>query len=255
MITTENPIGEMISFLYRKDDFNDEKTLIKDIRSLIDLIIIRTKKNGVNDTLKSLQDDLFKLRLEFINEPELFNEITNNLNNSIQDRINLQYNKTTTHKNLELAFVNSINIYNQISSNQFNLLAEDSFHLFKNIPKLDYKGFTNLIKSLPGKESKLILSYLDSSISLDYALIVSELIFDEKLKLKNTEIEKLILILKNSIEDYAVLSNIFGFWTPADEDETQWIRNIKIRISLFESKLSENQNDISSDDLKNMLVA
>lgn len=256
MITTETPIGEVINFLYKNDSFYEEKPLFKEIRNLVDLIIIRSKKDGVAKTFKYLESDLFKLRLDILNESNLFQDIIGDLNNSIQERIKFQFKKTTNHKNLELAFVNSISIYGEISSNLIELLPEKSFNSFKHLPQLNYEDFTDLLRSLPGKESKLILSYLNSSISLDYALIVSELIFDDKLRLKKSEIENLILILKNSIEEYAVFSYRFGFWSPSNEDESQWIRNIKIRISLFESKFaSDNDNNLSSNDINEMLVA
>ena len=254
MITTEIPIGKALNYLYKNESFYKNEILIKQIRNLVDLILIRSKNMGVDETLKSLEDDLFKLRLEFISDPKLLNEIIQNLNDSIEERIKFQYSKTTNHQNLETAYVNSLHICKQISSNQFNLLSDESLNTFKNIPKLNYKSFIDLLNSFPGKDSKLIISYLNSSIALDFAFVTSELIFDDKLKLKKTEIEKLILILKNSIEDYALLSYQFGIWKPKDIDESQWIRNIKIRISLFESK-QLSDNSVSSNDIKNMLVA
>ena len=115
MITTKSPVGEIINFLYKNDDAYKDESLLKEIRNLVDLIIIRADKDGINETLKSLEGDLFKLRFKIINEFQSFQNITENLNNSIQDRIRFQFNQSTNQKKLELAFVNSINIYGKIA--------------------------------------------------------------------------------------------------------------------------------------------
>lgn len=255
MITSKTPVGEMINFLYKNDGFYKEKPLFKEITTLVDSIIIKSKENGVNEALKSSTDDLFKLRLEIINDTNLSQDIIDDLNILIQERIEFQFSHNTNYKALEFAFVSALDVYGKISLNRKDFSSEDFFNSIKNIPQLNYTNFISLLKSLPGKESKLILSYLNSSISLDYALIVSELVFDDKLNLKKSEIDNLISILKNSIEDYAVFSYRFGFWSPSDEDESQWIRNIKIRIGLFESTQKSNTETFTSTDFHKMFVA
>ncbi|RFC54869.1 hypothetical protein [Brumimicrobium aurantiacum] len=253
MVTTKAPIGEVINFLYKNDGLYKDEPLLRKIRNLVDLIILRTEKDGVEKTLGSLEDDLFKLRLDIINESQLLQDITKNINDTIQDRVIGQFDKTTNQKKLELAFVKSLKIYGEITENILDKIPNNSFSSIKNFPQLNYKSFIDLLQSLPGKESQFIISYLKSSITLDFALIVAELIFDNKLKLKKSEVENLVLTLKNSIEEYAVFSNKFGLWNPSDDDESQWIRNIKIRISLFESK--NNSDNLSSDEISKILVA
>jgi len=253
MITTETPIGEIINFLYKSDNLNRDEYLFKKVRNLVDLIVLRVKEYGLKETLHFLEDDLFKLRIELINESEILQDITKNLNKNIQNRIKLQFDNKTNQETLELAFVTSIKIYGEIAENIIEKSSENTFTSIKHLSKLDYKDFIDLLKSLPGKESQFIISFIKSSIALDFAIIVSELIFGNKLKLRKSEIENLILILKNSIEEYAIFSYQFGFWEPSAEDESKWIRNIKIRISLFESK--SISNNYTSNDIKNMLVA
>ncbi len=227
MHTTKIPVGEIINSLYKNETFYRDESLLGEVKKLVDLILIRTKKDGVDKTLQSIKNDLFKLRIKITNESHLFE----NLNGKIQNRIGLQFNETTKYKDLETAFVNSIYIYDQIAESIISKFLEKP-----SIPQqFEYEDYVGLLKSLPGQESQFILPYLNSSIALDYSLIISELIFDDELKLKKSEIDSLVLLLKNSIEEFAVFSSKFELWKPNDRDENQWIRNIKIRIGLFET--------------------
>lgn len=253
MITTKTPIGEIINFLYENNDIHKDDSLSKDISDLIDLISIRAKKDGVKKTLSYLEEDLFELRLALFNDSQVFENITENINQRLLRRIESQFENKTSHKSLEQAFVNSIDIYLKITKNITDKINSSRLISMKNLPQLNYDGFIDLLNSLPGKENQYIISYLRSSIALDFGLILSELIFANKLKLKGSEIENLVILLKNSIEDFAVYSHQFGLWKPADEDESQWMRNIKIRIALFESV--STSNDLTSKEIDKMLSA
>lgn len=256
MITTETPIGEIINFLYNNEKLFKNKVLSRKIKNLMDLINLRVKKDGVAYTLKSVEDNLFKIRLDIINDNQISKEITKNLNNTIQERINFQFSQNTSQKKLELAFIKSLSIYGEIVKNISDKLSQNTFSSIKKANQIDYNNFKDLLKSLPGKENQYIISYLNSSIALDFAFILSEQIFDNKLKLNKIEIENLISLLKNAIEDYAVYSCYFGSWEPSDDDESQWIRNIKIRISLFESKFqSDLDSKLSSNEIKKIIIA
>lgn len=253
MITTKTPIGEIINFLYENNDIYKDDSLSKEISDLVDIISIRAKKDGVNKTLSYLEEDLFELRLAMFNETQIFEDITENINQRLQVRIESQFDNNTNHKRLEQAFVNSIDIYLKITENIIDEIPCSRLNSMKNLPQLNYDGFKDLLNSLPGKENQYIISYLRSSIALDFGLILSELIFANKLKIKGSEIENVVILLKNSIEDFAVYSHQFGLWKPADEDESQWMRNIKIRIALFESV--STSNDLTSKEIDKMLSA
>lgn len=251
MIATKAPIGEIINYIHKNSDSYLENGLLKKIEALIDLIIIRTDKKGIDEALNSLQDNIFELKFEIINNTKLVRDTFKDLNDTIENRIKKQFNKTTKHKYLEQAYVNAINIYGQIAEAIIEKVSNTPFVAINNLPSYKYDHIVTFLKSLPGKESQFILSYIKSSIDLDYAFIVSELIFNNELKIKNAEIDNLCLLLKNSIEEFAVYSKAFNLWSPSDSDESQWIRNIKIRISAFESTLPSKNH--SSEEIKNIL--
>ncbi|MBL6448959.1 hypothetical protein JMN32_21795 [Fulvivirga sp. 29W222] len=253
MIATKAPIGEIINYIHKNPTPYGTENLFKKIESLMDLIVIRTKKKGVNKALDSLMDDLFKLRFEVIDNHELVGSVFEQLSDLIEDRIEKQYSKSTDHKDLEYAFVNAIDIYGKIASSIIEKVSNNPFVAINNLSSFEYGNIETLLKSLPGQDSQIILSYLKSSIVLDYSFIVSELIFDGELHINKTEISRLYSLLKNSIEEFAVYSNVFKLWSPDESDESQWMRNIKIRISVFEAIL--NTKHSSSDELKKVLAA
>lgn len=237
MITTEAPIGEVINFINKNDSLYEEKPWIKKVKNLLDLIVVRTKKSGVSEALAYLEDDLFEIRLLIMSEQGTFESISRDVKNSIRQRIRAQFTKTTHHQALELAFLNAIDIHGKIFTTSAQLVSENPNGGIEKLPQISYKDFTRLLKSLPGKEAEIMLSLLSTSLLLDYALLVAELIFDNKLKLKKSEVETLTATIKNAIEEYAVLANQLGTWSPSDEDESPWMRNIKIRIALQETEV------------------
>lgn len=119
---------------------------------------------------------------------------------------------------------------------------------------VDCAGFLKLLENLiPSKEFNTIKKFTDTSLVLDFCFIVADLIFENKLQLTDKEIKKLSAYLKNTIEAYGFISSVMGIWEPEEDDETPWIHNIKILISLNESHFISKQHSV--DDLKNMWVA
>ena len=95
------------------------------------------------------------------------------------------------------------------------------------------------------------LSFIDSSLALDYALLAAELLFDKKININKFEREKLRSLLKDATEDYALYAYQLGLWFPDENDESQWMRNIKIRISLWESKF--NSESFTTNNIKQII--
>ncbi len=154
---------------------------------------------------------------------------------------------------MEFAFVNTLNLSEKVSDTTLNKFEGDLLNTSRNLPNVDYAGFLKLLENLIlSKEFNTIKKFTDTSLVLDFCFIKADLIFENKLQLKDKEIKKLSAYLKNAIEAYGVISFVMGIWEP-EEDETPWIRNIKILISLNESHFISKQHSV--DDLKNRWVA
>jgi|GEM_PF-4232951 len=254
MVNTKTPIGEIINYLYNNETVIEDKNLFNSIQNIIDLIVLRTSEKGVEQSFLSLKEEVFDIRIQIIRNPSLIEEISKNSSEVLKERIEDQFSQITKHTNLEFAFVNTLNLYEKISGTTLNKFEGDLLNASSNLPNVDYAGFFKLLESLiPSKEVDTIKKFTDASLALDFCFIVADLIFENKLQLKEKEIKKLSASLKNAIEAYGVISSVMGIWEPEEEDETPWIRNIKILISLNESHFISNQHSV--DDLKNMWVA
>jgi len=234
MITTKSPISELISFVSRNSISSPQNKLIKEIENLLDLVSIKVQKKGVYGAFEHLVDPIFKIRFGLSNEPEIIDRF-HQISNHIQQRIKDQFENANNQKELEHAFINTLNIYGQIADAFFSKVATEdinpSISILSKTSYNEYKSFINyyLIGDEHGRQ------YLSSSLLLDYSMIVSDLVFEKKIKLNEDEISILTKQLKSSLETFAVYSYYFKIWAPNDKDESQWIRNIKIRISLFDS--------------------
>jgi hypothetical protein len=204
----------------------------------------------VNEASFSLFDQLFKLRLEILSNRQLVNRIFEGLDDLLTERIKQQFKSVTVFKDLEQSFINSINIYRQINltiigkfeSNEFILLDDEIDN-----SSMKFSTFKHLLSNYSfGREIPFLLTFLESSLMLDYAFIVTELVFDKELQMTDDEIKTLNQLLKNSIEDYAVGASFLGLWKPEEDDESQWMRNIKIRIASQEAKETNDFFPIST---------
>lgn len=249
MFKSKTPIGAIINHIHKNPNSYAENILFQDIETVIDLIKIRIKKKGVSLALESLFNHLFELRLKII-QSDLILSFKEEFSQSIDNRIRSQFNHSTIEKKLELTFVNGLSIYKTVTS---SILNKEPFNAIGNLTIKDYREINNLFDNLPGEESKFINHYLRSSIAIDYTFIVSDLILSNQLRINNDQIDTLRKLLKDSIEDFALYSYILNLWNPDDIEETQWIRNIKIRIGFIESLHSSNQ--YSTEELKKILVA
>ena len=250
MFITKTPTSEIINYLYESADSNKDDNLFKLSRDLVDLLIARIQKEGVYKTLPEFKARLFELRIEIINQSQALQDIFKNLNDNINNRIELQFNQSTKYKNIEYAFVNSLHIYGEIATQILDSIPNDTSAI-KKPSQFTYEDFIYALKNSPDNTSELNLSFIDSSLDLDYALLAAELLFDQKININKPEREKLRSLLKDATEDYAVFAYQLGLWFPDDNDESQWMRNIKIRISLWESKF--NSESLTTNNIKQII--
>lgn len=259
MFTPEANIGEVINYLRKSKNTSVDKNLINEVDNIIDLSMIRIEKYGVIKTFTSLKNELFNLRILLSNNETLFNEIFEDINSKIKYRIEKQYNTSTKYHQLELAFVNGLSVYGEVVENMLNNLpianvAETQLQYTsasRSIPNFNYESFVGFMKKLPGGNSIPILNFLDNSLALDFSIFISELIFDNSLKVKKQHLTDLTALLKNSTEEYALAAYELGEWKPREENESQCMRNIKIRISLEET--TKNSQKYSLAELNTIL--
>lgn len=235
----KTPTGILLIHSYQENLDIYSPVLREKIENFIDLTKYRTEKNGVIDSAASLKEEIFDIRLEFIKLFNLPNEYFKTLDKSIAQNIWMTYPNRSNHKLLNEAVVLGLKTYFKIVSPIISKVEKDfgfTDKLF--VPEnVNYHTVDALAAIYPGDLFLKFKQWLDASLTFDFALVLSELIFNEELKLKKQQIDTLIKLLKSSIEDFGFLSSLFGAWAPDFEDEEQIIRNIKIRVAAYHANL------------------
>ncbi len=236
MFQSQSPIGEFILYVYKERAHVGNTHLKQRIENLIDLIKFRTLKKGFKYTSRSLQDELFEIRLELIDyllyDPNLFSSIEER----IAAEISRKYYFLDSNKELVTAVADSLEVYYKIYSKFSNEISEQINSIStiqkQDIPSLN--SFKNMLKLFPSKELEYYLLWLESSLIYDYYIITAELIFNDAFKPHKSDILELSSLIKKSIVDFGTYAVFLGFWKPEIDDEIQLIRNIKIKAAVLE---------------------
>lgn len=255
MIKVGFPLYDLVTLAEQSSEGLD-KGLASDIERLVDLTIFRTEKLGVVEASNSLTGDFINFRLEIVQKQALITEYFENAEKWISETILEQYEGKPRFVVLESTYVQSLDLYKSILN---PLLSNLDLSLFGELPKIDsIDHFTDLIQSIPA--GSVLLQQFNQlfkiSATFDYALLTCALLFDEKLKVSAPERKILSDLLQETTEDYAVLLSLFGLWNPADEDERQLVRNVKIKLSYVESlHLGQGGKRYSIKELNQVLTA
>ncbi|MCD4744894.1 MAG: hypothetical protein K8R58_01185 [Bacteroidales bacterium] len=253
MIQYQSPIGEVILYNYwNREKISETNFVFKKIENLIDLIIYRTTTKGVNHTSSTLKDELFELRIEFLNLLNIKEEFFKKIDSFIIEEITSKYNQLENLGELGITYINCLETYFKVITPITNELIEN-FNEPNSLHELpSYQDFKSILSLIPGNEKNIFSDFVNSSLLFDYCLIVSELVFKEELKLSGSETKNLSMLLYSSIENFGIAAYNIGLWKPNFEDEEQIIRNIKIRLAVQETLKSDNMS-YSLDYLKEHL--
>ncbi len=235
MIQSQSPIGKFIFLAYEEPNFINNSSLREKVENLVDLIKIKTQTRGIEDASKSLQNELFEIRIECLNlllekpdllvlyEKRILEEITN------------KFYVTGVHKKLGQTIADALEIYFKIFSHFSEIISNkipaNSLKI-NEIPSLN--GLKNLHLLQPSKDVENYITWLEASLNFDYALIVSDLIFKNRIHIKQHQVQQLELLIKKSIVDFGSYSIVTNLWHPDLEDESQLMRNIKIKAAIVE---------------------
>ena len=100
--------------------------------------------------------------------------------------------------------------------------------------RLSLNGLKHILSLQPYKDLGNFIVWHEASINFDYALIVSEFLFNGDLQLESEQITQFESFLKKAIIDFGTYSIVTNFWHPDVNDELQLIRNIKIKAATKE---------------------
>ncbi len=241
MLQVQSPIGSLIFHTYHESNIVSSNSLSEKIENLVDIIQYRTIHKGIEYTSKSIYNEMFELRLHFINMLMAQPDILDGLSNKILDEISQKYFLRNDHDGLGLLMSDALEVYYKI----FSVLVKNNHSELNNIPfpledMPTWSGFKILLKQYPSKMlPNNIIEFLESSLDFDYALLLSEFVFRDELKIDNEAINELKTFLKKSLTKFGAYCVISGYWQPEIADELQLIRNIKIQAAAL--RIEEGQ--------------
>jgi hypothetical protein len=233
MLQLQSPIGSLIFHSYSNPASIGDDSLLEKIDNLSDIIQNRTLHKGIEYTSRSLHNELFEIRVHFLNllvsKPELLEELSNRILDEISDKYFLR----NDHYGLGLIMSDAWEIYYKIfsgiSNNRSFLEAIAEFPL-RDIPK--WSGLKILLKQYPAEmHPPHLVAFMESSLDFDYALLLSEFIFRDILQVGAEIVNDLKIFLKESLIHFAAYCVLTGYWQPETADEHPFVRNIKIKAA------------------------
>lgn len=254
MLMLGTPLKEAAQRIRKNPASIEYGSLEKKISHLIQHVTAQVKKVGVVNAAILLQQELLSLRLDLFKSSEFIEVFKDEMGATIDDAIQDQFQNKPSFIDLERSYVLSLDICKQVSESiSAKILSSTDFKVDL-MP--DLADINENLKSLPSRESHIAKSYIESSLTLEYGLIVSDLVFIKDLIISEHEIDSLTWLLKNSTELYAAHSIVLQMWLPSEDDESQWIRNIKILGSRLLASVADKENLTSaknSNELESLL--
>lgn len=238
-------IGSKLSEIL--NDNRSRKDLVYSVENLVDLIYYKIQKNSVSDSFESLKSQILDLRFKIINDPEVLSEYFEEENwTYIIEEI---YSRPPVDNELEYYLAKGLEIYQKVVTTYIENI-DDEDELYEEALNFDAHTFFSVINLLPTTQRKDILNALFSSLFIDFYMIVTDAYLENKIDLNAQKINDLKELFKLNIENFALFNYKTGLWEPDDEDETPWVRNIKILIA--REQVRENSNKLTLEQAREL---
>lgn len=253
-------IGEIIVREYNNDSPDEnifDSKLLDRIENLIDIILSRAVSKGLEYTAHSVFDELFEIRMMILNNSDYKDMFFSEIDDLIMEDVSSKLEDSKPPSKIERAYIISMELYHKIINpiiSQIKGLTEEDNNEFENVISEipSYASYLETIEILPipNEGKNLIKNYQNSSLLFDFYSLVFNLSENYPLVIKDKS--KFCTSLYDSIEDFAYYAALLGVWNIDDDDETSLVRNIKIRLSIFELLNSNNTDKGESiDNFKN----
>lgn len=216
------------------------QSLIKAIENLRDLIFYKIKKNSIQAVFTSVRESILELRFEILKDAEILEKYF--YDDLFDETIKDIYKRNPVDSELELYLVKGLEIFKKVIcqySEHLNI-EENKQEIFTELASLDPKTFISIINILPTAQREDIVNGLYSSLFIDFYMIATDAYLSKEIDLEQAQIDELKSLFKINIEKFALFNYKTGLWKPFDEDETPWIRNIKILIAREQFKDSDS---------------
>ncbi len=257
MLQTTTPIGKVIFLSYQASGgLKDDGVLQNNLEQLIVVLKHHVSKKGLEEAQVVIEDQLFSLRFDILEYLLKHPDFLEKMENSIVDEIGAKYFSKGKYKELNRTVSDTLEVYLLMFGKMTEGIAGNISALSpvpENIKKeLTLSMLRHAYFLQPNPELKNVIEWFSASVKYDFYLIVAELLLSGELLLEEEEVYSLIRLLKKSIVDFGTYTVLSGIWVPMPEDETQLIRNIKIKAAALSLNMGQG-NIVSVDTLSNMM--
>ncbi len=131
---------------------------------------------------------------------------------------------------------------------------EIPFEVYSNINKdfLDNNNIESFLVQLRNNKD-FFKKWVNLGIKLELAFIVSDLYKKLDIDITPKDFEVLNAYITNNVEDFAALASFLSIWEAKNNDERQFIRNIKIKSAIFASENKQTKS-ITLSELSNLIL-
>jgi hypothetical protein len=255
MIQAQAPIDSYIISVYKQPDkLKADNALLEKVENLVDIIKSRIISKGIGYTCSSLRDELWDLRWEVVFQQKNLDKVFSAIKEETLTQISISaYNQD----HLEIVKAECLSLYTKLLvpvhqnvSKQFTTLSSQDFVNAKNA----YGSLKLLYSTTPAAELERTLKWIESSLDFECGLIITRLIFSKDLIVDSITKDEIAKHLKESVISMAFYFAIMGMWRPEDDDEDQYVRNVKILLADYELKHS-NQPTFSLSEFQKLFAA
>jgi hypothetical protein len=232
-----SPIGKFI-FLTSQNPkvLNGDIILKNELENLVISIKNSVNKYGFEKTEKAIEDKLFALRFEVLEYLKSNPDILDSFENTIVQEIGNKYFSNKKFKDLGSATSDSLEVY----LSMFQNIAEEIKNNISNIKPVpsDIKNISlsalRHINALqPNPEFSVVIEWLSASVQYDFYLLVAEFVMSGEILADEHSLNELPGLVKQSIVEFGAYTILSGLWKPSIDEESQLIRNIKIKASAY----------------------
>lgn len=231
-----SPVGKFI-FLTSHDPnvLADDTALSTSLSALIFKIKDCIAKNGLVAAQQKTEDDLFSIRFDILEFFKTNPGILKSFEAGIVSEIGKKYFTPGVFKELGKVVSDTLGVYLSMFSNldattagNIGDVAAIPLHVRTGL-SINMLRHVNLLQ--PNPELATVIEWFSASLKYDFYLLAADFIINNEIIVDAADTQLLPSLLRRSIIDFGAYTVLSGLWQPAEDDENQYVRNIKIKAA------------------------
>ncbi|HFA48942.1 MAG TPA: hypothetical protein ENJ95_07995 [Bacteroidetes bacterium] len=235
MLATREPLGRFIVLAHNEKGIITKSSIEQEIDDLVDIIKVRVQSKKLKAVAESLYERIFEIRFDVIewsaNQNISVSDYLHKINHEIANKLQLAH-----YSDLAKEAATVLDVHEKIFSPIAEKLTLDNFgqlldELNNNKPTYET---IKLLSIHPAPQIQYLKKWLDTSLDIEFGLILSDLILTGQIEFSKKRINELILFLKDTINRYGAYSIFTGFWQPCSDDVSNLTNKMQILAATIE---------------------